>query len=238
MRPLVNQSLIEAWDRGLGQNPLGRALTLLACAWPERTAADCRALAIVERDRELLQLRRAMFGDRLRGFIACSVCGTSLEVEVEISSLLGRMEGAQSMAVHEREIGGCRLFMRQATTADVAAAAAAPDPVVARRVLLERCVTLHPAVALEGELADAAVAMFEELHQDSEIVFHLQCPLCGGTQKSELDIAAYLWTEVSRAGVSLLRDVHELARAYGWTEDSILAMSPGRRACYLEMVRS
>jgi hypothetical protein len=35
---------------------------------------------------------------------------------------------------------------------------------------------------------------------------------------------------------SLLAEVHSLARAYGWTESEILALSPQRRSTYLEMV--
>jgi hypothetical protein len=34
---------------------------------------------------------------------------------------------------------------------------------------------------------------------------------------------------------ALLAEVHSLARAYGWTEPEILALSPQRRAAYLEM---
>jgi hypothetical protein len=35
-----------------------------------------------------------------------------------------------------------------------------------------------------------------------------------------------------------LRDVHELASAYGWRESEILALSPQRRQAYLELVRA
>jgi hypothetical protein len=34
-----------------------------------------------------------------------------------------------------------------------------------------------------------------------------------------------------------MREVHELASAYGWQEASILAMSSNRRNAYLEMAR-
>jgi hypothetical protein len=33
----------------------------------------------------------------------------------------------------------------------------------------------------------------------------------------------------------LVGDVHALARIYGWTEADVLAMSPRRRATYLEL---
>ena len=36
----------------------------------------------------------------------------------------------------------------------------------------------------------------------------------------------------------LLMDVHLLARAYGWSEAEVLALSPARRRFYLEMVEA
>jgi hypothetical protein len=53
----------------------------------------------------------------------------------------------------------------------------------------------------------------------------------------DLDIGRFLWMEVRHAALALLRDVHELASAYGWREDEILTMNSARRAMYLGMVR-
>ena len=35
---------------------------------------------------------------------------------------------------------------------------------------------------------------------------------------------------------ALLRDVDTLARAYGWTEEQVLALGDARRGAYLELV--
>ena len=42
--------------------------------------------------------------------------------------------------------------------------------------------------------------------------------------------------ELATQAKRLLREVHFLARAYGWREADILAMSARRRQAYLEMV--
>ena len=39
------------------------------------------------------------------------------------------------------------------------------------------------------------------------------------------------------AALSLLRDVAEIAVAFGWSEERILALTPHRRAAYLDMLR-
>jgi hypothetical protein len=55
---------------------------------------------------------------------------------------------------------------------------------------------------------------------------------------ADLDIGRFLWFEVRNAAQRLLREVHELAYAYGWSESAILAMSFHRRQNYLAMVRT
>ena len=45
-----------------------------------------------------------------------------------------------------------------------------------------------------------------------------------------------LWAEISARAQHLLREVHLLASAYGWSEQQILELSPTRRASYLRMV--
>ena len=50
------------------------------------------------------------------------------------------------------------------------------------------------------------------------------------------DIVSFFWREIEEFAIRTLREIHALARAYGWAEDQILALSPTRRRCYLEMV--
>src|ERR1035438_10243206 len=118
MGPLRNDWLLEAWDRGSGQNPLGRALTMLACALPERPPAEIEALSIPERDLELLWIRRMTFGDVLRGFVACQRCGASLEFEAQVSSLLNRLEAVRPRGVAEWQIGDLSFSTRPAHSGD------------------------------------------------------------------------------------------------------------------------
>jgi len=50
------------------------------------------------------------------------------------------------------------------------------------------------------------------------------------------DIVSFFWSEICVQAKRLLREVHILARAYGWREADILSMSAARRQLYLEMV--
>ena len=82
-----------------------------------------------------------------------------------------------------------------------------------------------------------ALRTFEQLQSSSEISIDLQCAECSRTHAIDLDLGRFVWTEVRHAASRLMREVHELASAYGWQEASILAMSSNRRNAYLEIAR-
>jgi hypothetical protein len=64
----------------------------------------------------------------------------------------------------------------------------------------------------------------------------LTCAACGHRWSALFDIVAFFWTELCVRAERLLVEVHTMARAYGWREADILAMSEARRHCYLEFL--
>jgi hypothetical protein len=112
----------------------------------------------------------------------------------------------------------------------------------ARNLLLERCISTPPSeeqARPDPEYASTlALQKFDELHAGAEITLQLTCPGCARSETIDLDIARFLWIEVRHAALRLLREVHELASAYGWTQDAILAMTAQRRSAYLGMVHA
>jgi hypothetical protein len=63
------------------------------------------------------------------------------------------------------------------------------------------------------------------------------CSACGAANRAALDIAGFLWVELSERVQRLIADVETLAGAYGWSEADILAMSDRRRSLYVDRVR-
>jgi hypothetical protein len=242
MRPLQGELLLEAWDRGASQGALDRALTLLGVACPELSWAELADLPLPERELRLLRLRQTTFGDSLRGYVACPSCSARLEFEAPVSSMIGRLEMLGPLQGPAWRAGKWNVTMRPANSRDLAAAACQTDARASRRVLLKRCVMVQPA---EGDTDEAgysfssieerAAEEFNALHQGAEILLTLPCAACGRIEKMDLDIGRFLWSEVRHAALALFRDVRDLASAYGWSERSILAMSPARRSVYVEM---
>jgi hypothetical protein len=70
------------------------------------------------------------------------------------------------------------------------------------------------------------------------VSFDLACPACGHAWHSTFDVGEALWAEVQRAAEQSLLEVDALARAYGWTEAEVMALSPVRRAAYLQLVEA
>ena len=118
-----------------------------------------------------------------------------------------------------------------------------PDPAAARRLLVRRCV-LHASrervpVAGDDLPAEAVAGLAQRMVEhdpQAEVLLDLSCPACEHDWQALFDIVAFFWAELAARADRLLREVHALARAYGWREADILGMSPHRRRFYLEMV--
>ena len=89
---------------------------------------------------------------------------------------------------------------------------------------------------LPGEIAAQIAEQIERADPGADISLNLICPACDHRWQITFDIVTFFWAEINHLAKRLLREVHTLARAYGWREADILAMSAARRQAYLEMV--
>jgi hypothetical protein len=89
---------------------------------------------------------------------------------------------------------------------------------------------------LPNDLLAALAAEMAARDPQAEILLDLTCPACGTPWQALFDVAAFFWAEVAAEAKRLLREVDALARAYGWREADILALSPRRRQAYLELI--
>lgn len=227
MTQIAAGRLLEAWEQGQSQHPLHRALSLLRAGEPDQTIDSLAELSIGERDRRLLALRCRLFGARFDAVAVCPACGERLDLSFHSDQLPS--QPAASSGVFEVE--GRDLRVRLPTTVDLVEAAAQP-PDARVPALMERCA----APGLSPELAAAIDQHMAELDPMTQIEMRLACPACAHAWAEPFDIASYLWTEISDRVLRLLRETHTLARAYGWSESEILAMSPRRRRVYLDLV--
>ncbi|HEY1630537.1 MAG TPA: hypothetical protein VGF56_04440 [Rhizomicrobium sp.] len=213
-----------------------RGLALLGLGSPGTQAGTLADLSIGARDGALLSLREAMFGAGIEGCADCPACGETMELNFsthDLASSTPRSDAPIALAAE-----GYDVTLRRVTTRDLLAR----DSGDARRGLLARCLiaakqgeTDVTAAALPTPVIDAASQALAKADPQADIQLSIGCSACGHGWQAPFDIVSYLWSELESWAVRTLRDVHTLARAYGWREADILAMSPARRKFYLEM---
>lgn len=241
MQRLSASQTIGLWERGSGQHPVDRALTLLAAACPDLAPVQLAEFGIGRRDRCLLEFRETIFGSTLDVNSTCPHCAENVEFSLRTEDL--KMDPAQGEDARELEEAGIAIRYRLLNHSDMAAVARRAGEGEARRVLLKRCVleaNRGGAPVSSEELPEPLVsrlaARLAEGDPQADLVLDLHCAACDYRWKVQFDISTFLWTEIDVFAKRLLAEVHTLARSYCWSEADILAMSSARRRFYLEMV--
>lgn len=243
MRNLNAIDVLNVWEQGLNRPLLQRTLMLLAAAFPELSPDNIANLSIGTRDACLLLLRERLFGSRLVNNAVCPQCAMRIEWEQNISDLVVNMSDSQIAHQFSLESDDYRLCFRLPNSIDLAEAEGCGNAESALQYLLGRCIlSAEHAGAfcnidqLPESVVQALNQRIEELDPQAEVRINLTCPDCSHNWDMFFDIASFLWVEINEWAERMLQTVHKLARAYGWTEQEILNLSPVRRQLYLGMV--
>lgn len=223
-----------------------RSLDILAVACPELGEHLQADLTVGQRDALLLEVRRLTFGPRLEATTRCPNCTELLEFTVQTDDLrLPDTEAVgQGDVVLTWEGDHARVVYRLPRVSDLVAVGDRSTPQAALSALLEKCVLEAevdgagvPVNFLAPEVAEALAAEMARRDPQADLQLALTCPACGHGWQAPFDIASFFWDEIAAAAKRLFREVHLLARAYGWREADILAMSAFRRQVYVEMAQ-
>ncbi len=243
MERLREERVLELWERGRSAGAHTRALLLLEAARPELSSHERAELALGRRDGALLDLRAATFGQCAPSCVACPQCGEEMEFEIDLTRI--------RVPAPDEGLGPFRLVrdpftvtFRLPSSADLQAAAmqAGGGALEVRALLLARIVLgaeragdRVAAAALPEPIVEAIEQELERLDPQADVRFAQACPACAHRFTAPFDIGAYLWHELDVHARRLLQEVDALARAYGWSEPQILALSGPRRASYLAL---
>ncbi len=232
--------LLALWERAAQAAPLERDEALLG-AMLESPPASLGA-----RHAALLGLRSQLFGQRQLLRCHCPHCSEVSEFAIDCDALARTLLPADDAGQPQRlEAQGWHIEFRLPTAADLRAAASlATDDDGFVQALLQRCVTRCeqgkgvPCAPQElpAPVAAALSQRMEELEPGASVRFDLSCPHCAQSWLAPMDVGGVLWSELQARAERLLLEVDALARAYGWSETEVLALSPLRRAAYLQLV--
>ena len=240
MRALSDHEVLHVWESGLDEHPVDRALTVLAAALPGVDRSELAAMSIGRRDGHLMDVREANFGPRVSGVAECPQCGEILQWDLDLDDVRSARSDHEE-GTNRLVMDGHELLYRLPDSTDLAAVALGGDAAHGRDTLLHRCVLearKEGAQVKVGSLPDVVVsglaAEMEARDPQAETLLDFECPECGLRWQALFDVMTFLWTELQARARNLLNDVHDLARAYGWSEKDILGMSAVRRRYYLE----
>ena len=244
MRSLNASELLTVWERGLNRTLLQRVLMLLAAACPDMDPDAIAELSICARDARLLQLREWMFGSRLVNTAECPRCNERVEWENRVEDIqIQPLQRTPSPEEFNLDVANYSVRFRLPTSMDIAAVMNAAGSDSMPRNLFERCITsaCHKGDAcdpgrLPEDVLTAVESRIEEMDPQADIRIDLTCPQCAHKWDVVFDIASFLWAEINQWAEQMLRTVHKLAGAYGWSEHDILNLSPVRRQLYLGLV--
>jgi hypothetical protein len=129
-------------------------------------------------------------------------------------------------------------WFRLPTSRDLAFASEEKSERAAMRRLLTSCWAGSGTAVAEwsDEEVSAIEVRLAEADPLAEISLHFDCPACSAAFDEVLDLGEFVWAQIKSRAKRILRDVHLLASAYGWSESQILSLSPARRVEYVEMV--
>jgi hypothetical protein len=240
MSTLSAAKLLDVWEQGAGAPPYARALLLLAAAWPSTPQEELASWSLGQRDVALLDLRELLFGSAIESLAACPQCGAQSELSFQSADIRAPFAGAEPRLLQEQIDGHAfQVRLRPVTTATLMAVAGDSR----REALLLQCIVearrdgaALPATDLPTELLARCGNALAEVDPQADIQLALTCVECGEHWNAPFDPAGFLWHEIESWAERMLREVHVLASAYGWSEADILALSAARRRRYLEMV--
>ncbi len=226
---------------------------LLAEACPGMSSDELEQLSIGRRNECLLTLREWTFGPQLNSCMKCNSCDESLETSFSVADILKTSSSLLLTTLMETKEGGKELTLkvsdydvhfRLPNSLDLATISGNEDIASVQCVIFERCITVArrngeeiSVDTLPINVRDAIVDHMEKSDPYAEIHLDLSCPICSHKWESNFDILQFFWSEINAWALRILREVHNLARAYGWREIDILTMSAWRRQFYLEMLK-
>jgi hypothetical protein len=234
MREPTECELLDMWERGSHLHPVDRGLLALHAAFPMTSYETLADWPLGSRNRALAELFASWFGTELEAWASCDACGEQLEFEMS-TRMLAAQDAAPAAAASEvaTTVGPHRF--RLPSSRDLALAVREPTAELASIGLLRMCwlgTGKAPSFSdREIEEAGEQLLLADPL---AETRVRLTCPDCGHEWDDTLDLVLFVWAEIEARARRLLLDVHQLARAYGWTEGEILALTERRRRFYLD----
>ena len=242
MRAWTAADILRIWEEGKRSHWIERGLLLLAACDDSKPSEMLSTLTIGERDARLLGMREQLFGPQLLCITVCPRCRQQIEFDLKIPDLRVKKPDAAGDLYTVNE-GEYEVVFRLPNSGDLSDLPQDADGSLGRQQMVKRCLRQAQRCGkdvqhdkLPEEVISAVVRFMSEMDPQADLRLRLECPQCDYRWIESFDILSFLWSEIQSYALRLLREVHVLASAYGWSETEILSLSSLRRQAYLELI--
>lgn len=223
-RTLVLRELTGADERASGGD-VHLLLAALAAPAGGGSGPDVGRLSVGDRDRVLAALYAELYGDAVVADALCVGCDKKFELRFRLSAMVAARspDGSATGTPPAVEVGGARY--RLPVVADLQGGA---GDLLARLHLDGPEAPPEAVEAVEAALEAADPALALDLSGT--------CPECGTTQETPFSIAGFLAAALRRDAAFLRREIHVLARGYGWGLGEILSLTRQERQDFVRLI--
>ena len=194
-------------------------------------------LPLRDRDRLLAEVYRYHFRDTVELVATCAACEEPFDLRFSLAALTRQLDAARPAQAAPDDDGvytlddGLRFRLPTARDQREVWGLEPDDAAVA---LARRCV-IDPDETFSVEAAEQAIEQAGAvLDQDLPAT----CPHCGRDQVVRFDIQDHLLAALEHERAFLVREVHCVASAYGWSLGEILALPRADRRDYVRLIQA
>ncbi len=234
----LDQALLRAVQQQVSTGIFGKVFAFAQALEPLEDLENWYDMPLGVRDKRLLSLRVKAFDSGFAGTVTCDLCKEKIEFNVDIGDFISLPGTVSTFQVPYQ---GRQYSFRPLSTRDLMAISNSGQDSGSKDLVKILCLNDDPAKDLileRPELIERVNRALEEHQSISDIVLTSDCPECRHTMKSIFDIVHVLDADITHAAGLFLEDIHQLATAYGWTEDTIFSIPRARRNWYVKRIQT
>jgi hypothetical protein len=188
-------------------------------------------IVTADRDRLLASLYISIYGNKIESTVNCTACGQKFDLDFLLDELLRHYQPAVAVSENgsyqlEPGIsfrlpnGEDEMFINGFTGAE------------AEKQLLQRCL-LEGNAETDNEKVQLKMA---ELAPVLSMEMQATCPECSNTQQVQFDMQSFFLTKLRQERPALIREIHNIASQYHWSQQEILSLPRNLRKQYAALI--
>ena len=199
-------------------------------------AANINGLTASDRDRLVAALYRDIYGDRIDATLMCHGCESIFDIDFQLDSLQKFLYREQPAASPDGKYQTPQGYVfRLPTSGDEIETSGTPQT-EAYAYLLEK-ILIDPTYQslLAGpethrrEVVDAVESRLNRIAPILDLEMNARCPECAVDQTVHFDLQHFFLERLFQDRRWLMREIHMIANAYGWSLENILSLSRRER---------